>query len=181
MSDSTQGSSAGKGRPTPKRSEAAKRRGGPVSRPPSNRREAARQLRAKQAEGRQRIKAGTAAGDEALMLPRDAGPVRRTVREVVDSRRNLGFLLLPVAALLVIAQVTADPVVLSIAVGAWLATLLGVAIDLVVVSLAIRSRLRRDFPQETRLRGHIGYGLLRSTVFRRFRMPRPVVQRGHRA
>jgi hypothetical protein len=174
-------STQGKGRPTPKRSESTKRRGGPVTPPPTDRKAAAKQLRAKQADNRQKIKTGTAAGDERLMLPRDAGPIRRTVRNTVDGRRSLGFLLLPVAALLVVAQVTADPVVLAIAVGVWLATLFGVAVDLILVGLSIRSTLRAAFPQETKLRGHIAYGLLRSTVIRRFRMPRPVVQRGQKA
>lgn len=177
MSESTQG----KGRPTPKRSEATKRRGGPVAPPPTNRRAAAKQLRAKQGENRQRIRQGTAVGDEKAMLPRDAGPVRRLVRNTIDARRNLGFLLLPVAGLLVVAQVLRDPVLLAITLGVWLATLLGVAVDLLLTSIRLRSLLMSTFPEEKKLRGHIAYGLLRSTVIRRFRMPRPQVTRGQRS
>lgn len=173
-------SSQSKGRPTPKRSEASKRRGGPVAPPPTNRREAARQLKAKKAEDRLRARKGTAAGDDAHLLPRDAGPVRRLVRNTVDARRGLGFLLLPVAAVLVVAQITADPVLLAIAVGLWLATLLGVALDLILTSIQIRSAIRQTYPETTKLGGHIAYGLLRSTVIRRFRMPRPQVARGRK-
>ena len=37
------------------------------------------------------------AGDEAYLLPRDQGPVRRYVRDVVDSRRNVLGLFMPSA------------------------------------------------------------------------------------
>lgn len=175
-------SSQSKGRPTPKRSEATKRRGGPVAPPPTNRREAAKQLKAKQAEDRLRARKGSAAGNDAHLLPRDAGPVRRLVRNTVDARRGLGFLLLPVAAILVVAQITAGPgtLALAIAVGIWLATLLGVALDLILTAVQIRSAIRQTFPETTKMGGHIAYGLLRSTVIRRFRMPRPQVARGRK-
>ena len=177
MSESSQ-TGSGKGRPTPKRSDAAKRRGGPVPPPPATRREAAKQLRAKQADGRQQIRAGTAAGDEKAMLPRDRGPVRRLVRNTVDSRHTAAFLLLPVAAFLVVAQLTADPAIVAIAVGIWLATLLGVAADLAITGFRLRSAIRTNFPAEGKLRGHVFYGLLRTTVFRRMRSPKPQVSPG---
>ena len=37
------------------------------------------------------------AGEEAYLLPRDQGPVRRYVRDIVDSRRNVLGLFMPVA------------------------------------------------------------------------------------
>ena len=176
MSEQTQG----KGRPTPKRNEAQKRRGGPVAPPPTNRREAAKQLRAKQAENRQRIKKGTASGDERAMLPRDSGPVRRLVRDVVDARRSLGWLLLPVAGIVVVAGLTGNVQLQALTFGIWLATLLGVAIDMLLTGFQLRTALRSTFPQEARVRGHIAYGLLRTTVVRKFRTPKPQVSRGRR-
>ncbi|MCU1587381.1 MAG: conserved rane protein of unknown function, partial [Frankiales bacterium] len=95
MTEQTQG----KGRPTPKRRDVQKRRGGPVAPPPTNRREAAKALRAKQAADRQRGRAGSAGRSEGVLLARDQGPVRGLVRDLVDSRRNLGGLLMPAAAL----------------------------------------------------------------------------------
>ena len=172
MTESSTSGSAGKGRPTPKRSEAQKRRGGPVAPPPANRKEAARQLREKQAENRTRIKEGTKAGDERAMLPRDQGPVRRMTRDVIDAHRSPAFLLLPVAALLVVAQIVNAPALTALAVFFWLVTLLSVALDLSYTGLRLRRQLRAAFPNE-KLRGHIGYGLLRTTVFRRLRTPRP--------
>ncbi len=163
--------SSGKGRPTPKRSDAQRRRGGPVSPPPATRREAAKRLREQQASGRKRLRDGTIAGDERAMLPRDAGPVRRAVRETVDSRRSLGIILLPAALILVAAQFTKQPTLLSIALVLWTATILAVVIDMVLTAQRIRGRIRREFPTVGPLRSHLAYGLLRSTVFRRFRMP----------
>ena len=167
----------GKGRPTPKRSEAQKRRGGPVPPPPATRKEAAQRLRASQAEQRKQVREGTLVGDETRMLPRDAGPVRALVRNVVDRRRNLAVLLLPAALLLVLAQLVAEPAVLSIAVSLWTATLLAVFLDLVVTVVLLRRELRAAFPEE-KLGGHVAYGLIRCTVFRRFRMPPPRVRPG---
>lgn len=166
--------SLGKGRPTPKRSEAVRRRTGPVAPPPANRREAARRIRAERAEQR---RAGTATRDPGRMLKRDLGPVRAHVRDIVDGRRNLPVLMLPVALVLVLAQLTGNVAVLAVAVRLWSVTLFAVAIDLVVLAVVVRRRVRTAFPEE-RTGGHIGYALLRSTVLRRIRMPPPRVHPG---
>lgn len=165
----------GKGRPTPKRSEARKRRGGPVLPPPTSRREAAKRMRAQAAQERRDVRAGLRSGDPARMLPRDAGPVRALVRDVIDGRRNLAVLMLPVALVLVVAQFSGNVAVLEVAVRFWTLTLLLVVGDLVAVAIVLRRRLRTAFPDLGRTRGHVGYGLMRSTVFRRFRTPPPQV------
>lgn len=178
-SDQPDDSSRGKGRPTPKRKDAQARRGGPVAPPPTNRREAARQLRDKQAEGRKQVRKGNLTGDETLLLKRDRGPERRLVRDVVDSRRSLGFLLLPTAALVVAAGFSGDQGIANAVLGVWLATILGVALDMLLAGVLLSGALKKAFPDAKR-RGHIAYGLLRTTVIRRFRMPRPQVVRGQR-
>ena len=173
--------SEGKGRPTPKRSEAQKRRSGPVAPPPTNRREAAKQLRMKQAAERQQLRQAGRTDDDRLLLPRDRGPVRGLVRDVVDARRSLGGLLLPTALLVFATTFQPSTQVKSVAAGIWLATMLGVVLDMVLAAVQIRSALKAQFPDEKRLGGHIGYGLLRTTVIRRFRNPKPRVQRGRKA
>ena len=176
--------SLGKGRPTPKRSEATRRRTGPVPPPPADRKEAARRLRAERAEERRAVRAGTATGGArgagtgaSRLLARDQGPVRAMVRDLVDARRNLPVLLMPVALLLVVAQLLGQPVVLGFASGLWYATFFAALLDLVLVGIAVRRRLRADFPAEPPLR-HVGYGLLRTTVLRRLRTPPPRVHPG---
>ena len=166
----------GKGRPTPKRSEAQKRRGGPVAPPPTSRREAAKQLRAKQAENRQRIRKGSMAGDESALLKRDQGPVRRMVRELIDSRRSLGWILLPLAILVIVSGLVRNPQLQATTFMIWMASLLAVAVDMLFAGFAIRSALNQAFPDEPKWRGHIRYGLMRTTVMRRFRVPRPTVR-----
>ena len=105
---------APKGRPTPKRNESTKRRG-PVAPAPATAAEArkrrkelrntmtkeerkADKLRRRAAMGQRRER--MMAGDEAYLLPRDQGPVRRYVRDLVDSRRNVLGLFMPSALLL---------------------------------------------------------------------------------
>ena len=169
------GTPTGKGRPTPKRSDAQPRRGGPVAPPPATRKEAAKRAREQAALTRVQAKQGTARGgargEDRTMVARDRGPVRALIRDVVDSRRNVGVLLLPLALLLVVAQLSRNPLVLSVALTLWLAGLLAMAADIAVATVTIRSRVKAAFPEEGKLIGHVGYGLLRSTVFRRFRMP----------
>ena len=171
MTEQTQG----KGRPTPKRSEATKKRTAPVTPPPTSRREAAKQLRAKNAENRKRVRAGNLRGDETTLLKRDQGPVRRFVRDYIDARRSLGWVLLPVALVVVVSGLLQQPAIQALTFAVWLASLAAVALDMLVVGFQMRRALRQLFPDEARLRGHIAYGLMRTTVMRRFRVPRPNV------
>ena len=169
---------AGKGRPTPKRADAQRRRSGPVPPPPSSRKEAAKRARQQAVESRTKMREATASGDERYFGRRDAGPVRSLVRDVVDGRANVGVLLLPLAVLLVLAQISGNARVLDVALVVWVAGVLAMLLDVVLVARSIRRRVRAAFPDERSLRGHVGYGLLRSTVFRRFRLPPPKVARG---
>ena len=160
-----------KGRPTPKRSEAQGRRGGPVLPPPQTRKEAAQRKREQAAAARQEVREGTARGDEKRMVARDRGPVRALVRDVVDARRNVGVLLLPLAVLLVLAQLIGNDRLTTFALLLWVAGVLATIADVIVTTVLIRKRLRAAHPDERKLVGHVSYGLLRSTVFRRFRLP----------
>lgn len=164
----------GKGRPTPKRNETTKRKG-PVAPPPTSRREAAKQLRAKQAADRTRMRDGIKRGDEAMLLKRDQGPVRKLVRDIVDGRRSLGWILMPVA-IVVLASSFMGTDVYARVFAIWLAACAAVAIDMAFIGYDISRQIHRDFPEEPRWRGHIRYGLMRTTMMRRFRMPRPTVR-----
>jgi hypothetical protein len=162
---------AGKGRPTPKRSEKERRRGGPVAPPPRTRKEAAQRKKQERKTAVGTARQGARAGDDRYLVKRDAGPVRRMVRDTVDGRRCAGVLVLPVAVLLVLSSVVGVQAVQAVVTTLWLATLLAVIIDVAVLTVIIRRRIRAEFPDTGRLGGHVAYGLLRSTVFRRWRMP----------
>jgi hypothetical protein len=172
---SEQTTGTGKGRPTPKRSEGQKRRGGPVAPPPTNRREAAKQLRAKQAEGRKRIREGSLKGDERALLKRDQGPVRKLVRDLVDGRRTMGWILLPLAIIVVMAGFL-GPEASSLAVAIWMAAMFAVAVDMVFIGFMLSKAIKTAFPDEPDWRGHIRYGLMRTIQMRRLRVPRPAVR-----
>src|SRR3954453_11258622 len=78
---------AGKGRPTPKRRDAERRRQPIVA--PKNRKEASRLQRERPREARKDNREGVARGDQRRLAPRDAGPARAFVRDYVDSRRTV--------------------------------------------------------------------------------------------
>ena len=164
---------AGKGRPTPKRSQSQRsRRGGPVTPPPQTRKEAAQRAKLEAKQARARVR------DGSQLLPRDAGPVRAMVRDVVDRRRSIGPLMLPLAALLVLAQLANNRRLLDVALLIWMVGIVALVVDLVLTARVLRRRLKAEHPEVTRRRSDISYGLLRSTVFRRWRMPQPRVSPG---
>jgi hypothetical protein len=168
---------AGKGRPTPKRSE-KQRRTGPVAPPPQTRKEAARRQKEQAAAARQAIKEGAARGDERYLAKRDAGEVRALVRDTVDARRNVGVVLLPLALVLIVTNLTGNRQLQSLGLLLWLVAILAMVADIAMTTVAIRKRVREQHPEESRLAGHVSYGLLRSTVLRRFRLPPPRVSPG---
>jgi hypothetical protein len=164
----------GKGRPTPKRSQKAR---GPVAPPPTNRREAAKQLRAKQAEQRVAVRKGSKAGDEKFFLARDRGPVRSYVRDVVDSQRSLGPFLLPYMVVVMVLGFVNVPQLYAAAFLSMIGVIAIVAVDFLRLGRIIARGLNERFPDEKR-RPHIFYGLQRTSLIRRWRTPPPKVGLG---
>ncbi len=157
----------GKGRPTPKRNQKAR---GPVSAPPTNRREAAKALRAKQAEQRSAIRSGSKAGDEKYFLARDRGPERSYVRDIVDSQRTLGPILLPYMVFVIGIGFTNDPALYAISFLSMLAMMLVVGINFVILGRGISQKLKARFP-DVKARKHVFYGIQRTMLIRRWRTP----------
>ena len=166
-----------KGRPTPKRSD-KQRRTGPVAPPPLTRKEAAQRQKEATKAARTRIKEGALAGDERYLAKRDAGPVRALVRDVVDARRNVGTVLLPLALVLILTNLSGIRALQNLGLLLWLLAILALIADVALTTVALRRRIKAEHPEETSLFGHIAYGLLRSTVMRRFRLPPPRVSPG---
>jgi hypothetical protein len=184
-----------KGRPTPKRGEArgtAKK--GPIAPAPmtaaeararrktlagpklskEERREERLASRAKMTDRRERMMAG----EEGYLLPRDQGPVRRYVRDVVDSRRNFLGLFMPSTLTLLFMtfgvpqlQLYLSPAMLGLAV------LMGG--DGVILGRKVSRMVDEKFPSNTESRWKIGlYAASRASQMRRMRSPRPQVERG---
>jgi hypothetical protein len=171
--------STGKGRPTPKRREAEALRKRPLV--PNDRRAAAKAGRQQLREARARQHQALITNDEKNYPARDRGPIRRYVRNVVDSRWNLGELFLPFSIVMVFAilltgsSVTAALITITVLYGAVLATI----VDAFILSRRLRRGINEKFGEDA-ARGNIMYGVVRAFQMRRSRLPRPQVKRGER-
>ncbi len=145
------------------------------------RKEAYARQRGKAKEGRADTKAGMKSGDERYVLPRDRGPVRALVRDIVDSRRNAGSYAFAVAMLIVVLSYTPNlpPVVKLAASYLTLGLILVVTTDGLVLSRVIKRGIHQRFPEETGPTfRHSMYGNTRAITFRRLRQPKPRVKLG---
>ncbi len=165
---------SGKGRPTPKRTEAQGRRTGPPPPPPTTRKEAYKRMRAQQATRRVEARQGAARGDDSYLPARDRGPVRKLVRDVVDTRRNVGSFFLVIAGVALIGTVVPNLAVRSYASFLLFAFFLLLIVDSVVLSRRINRAVTERFPDAPK-RGLSWYGISRSTMIRRWRYPKPDV------
>lgn len=182
----------GKGRPTPKRKEAERRKRGPIAPPPTNRSEArarrkalkksmSKEDRKAQAERlrQQRMQQREAmmAGDEEAQMPRDRGPVRRLARNVVDSRRNFAGLFLPFAIVLIVLMFI--PAMAGVANLLMLAFVVLMILDSIVLGRIVSNRIREAHPDSTDTGFRMGwYAFTRAMQLRRMRAPRPQVGPG---
>jgi hypothetical protein len=118
-------------------------------------------------------------GDDAYLLPRDKGPVRRFVRDVVDSRRNVLGLFMPAALGLVFVMMSAPPQVQGLLSPAMLALVLIMAIDGLMVGRRANKLVDAKFPDNVESGWKLGlYAASRASQLRRMRAPRPQVKRG---
>jgi Protein of unknown function (DUF3043) len=169
---------AGKGRPTPKRSEAQGRRPGPPPPPPTTRKEAYRRMREQQAAKRAESRQGMARGDDSYLPARDRGPVRKLVRDVVDSRRNVGSFFLVIALVALIGVLVPSVAFKNYSSFLLFGFFLLLIVDSVVLSRKIRRKVGERFPDAKQGRGLTWYGVSRSTMIRRWRFPKPEVPLG---
>ena len=169
----------GKGRPTPKRAEAQGRRPGPPPPPPTTRKEAYKRMRENQAARRADSRAGMARGDDSYLPARDRGPVRKLVRDVVDSRRNIGSFFLLIAGVALIGTVVPSLVVRAYASYLLFGFFLLLIVDSVILSSKIKGKVAERFPDgNAKTKGIVWYGISRSTMIRRWRFPKPEVPLG---
>ncbi len=166
----------GKGRPTPTRKEAealAKAK----ARAPRNRKEMAARARQVKSENSRTIREAMKTGDEKYLLPRDKGPVRRFVRDYVDSRFSIVELLIPLLVVTMILGYSGNPSLVSASYLVMMATFLFVIVDMVVLRFRLRKELTRRFPNES-LKGATYYAIIRSLQMKFMRMPKAKVKIG---
>ena len=183
---------APKGRPTPKRNESTKRRG-PVAPAPATASEArkrrkelrntmtkeerqAEKLQRRAAMGQRRER--MMAGEEAYLLPRDQGPIRRYARDIVDSRRNVLGLFMPSALVLLFVMLVLPRIQVLIS-PAMLLLMLVMAIDALFLARKVNRAVDAEFPDNAETHFKLGmYAASRASQMRRMRAPRPTVSPG---
>ena len=176
----TKGYTPGKGRPTPKRTANGRPRA--VAATPTDKKEAKAAMRAKMREERSRAYEGMRRGEEKYLSARDKGPVRRLVRDLVDSRRNVGsYFLIGALAVLLFSQPQWPAPVRFGANILWLLLIVAILADVFLISRMIRKNVRERFPNAPdKMGGLTFYGVMRSVQFRRMRTPGPQVSIGQK-
>jgi hypothetical protein len=179
------GRTQGKGRPTPKRRDAQGRKRGPAPAPPKTQREAAKLARANRPDKDQRRRDAAerrermAAGDERYLLPRDRGPVRAYVRDLVDSRPHLMGLFMPLAVVVLLSILVPIPEIQQYLSLFSLLALSAMIIEGIFLGVTLTRKARDKFPNEKVSALPIGwYAFSRASQPRRMRMPKPRVARG---
>jgi hypothetical protein len=165
-----------KGRPTPTRKEAEalnKAR----NKVPRTRKEqaAARKLARSDSSGKMREAMKT--GEERYLPARDKGPVRRFIRDFVDSKFSFIELLIPVMLVVLVLGWSGSRALASIANTTLLAVLLVIVVEVVRMRFRLRKELTRRFP-DADLKGTTYYAVARSLQMRFMRLPKAQVKIG---
>jgi hypothetical protein len=164
----------GKGRPTPKRSDARKSRRVTT---PTNRKEAAALRRQKQREQRTVQRQALQTGDERNLPARDAGPAKRLARDCVDSRFTIGQVFFGMIAAVLALSFVRNSAVVAIANLLMLLAFVGVIVNSAMVGKAARRLVEERYGDKDST-GVMGYALMRAMQPRRMRRPPPKVKRG---
>jgi hypothetical protein len=178
LSKASRDPQAPKGRPTPKRAVAqSQRRNGAAA--PSNRKEAMKRQREARRADLARQREALASGDERFLPVRDKGPVRRFVRDFVDSRFCVAEFFLPLAVVILVLSMVRVSNIQNIALLLWLGVIVMIVVDSIGLVIRLKKQLNERFPNEPK-RGAVAYGLMRTLQMRRLRLPKPQVKRGER-
>lgn len=167
----------GKGRATPTRAEreAANRR--PLV---ADTKEAKARAKADLAAQREKVRQGMAAGDDRYLPVRDKGPQRKFVRDLVDSRWNIGELVMPLMLVVIVMTFVPVPAVQQYSfLGLWIFIIIVIG-DMVILSHTTKKAAADKFGIDRREKGLGWYAAMRSMQMRFMRLPKPQVKRGQK-
>ncbi|WP_010695339.1 DUF3043 domain-containing protein [Saccharopolyspora spinosa] len=166
-----------KGKPTPKRRDAEGKRRGPVPPPPKNQREAIKRSRGNKDERRQAARERRERmmqGDDRYLMPRDKGPVRAYVRDLVDTRRHLMGLFMPLVLIVFATTLAQNLVVQQYATLACMALLVMMVVEGTLLGRYVNKRVRAKYPDHKDRPLSLGwYAFTRAMQIRKLRVPRP--------
>jgi hypothetical protein len=183
----TSAAQAGKGRPTPKRSEAERSRyrsiqGGTTSgRGAASSSAAPRKLtpeeKARDKANRAKRYDAMKRGDESALGARDRGNVRRYARNYVDSHRRISNYMMIIIVLLIVALPTLGKASGSSVSYIEFAVIAVVILDAYFLGQTIRKQAEKRYPNES-TRGLAWYAGMRALQIRQMRFPKPQVKPG---
>jgi hypothetical protein len=116
-------------------------------------------------------------GDERYYLPRDQGPVRRFIRDFVDSRFSFIELMVPLLVVTMILGYSGNTQLRSIGNSVLLGTILLVIADMIFLRFRLRRQLASRFPEESP-KGTTYYAVTRALQMKFMRMPKAKVKIG---
>ena len=166
----------GKGRPTPSRkeAEAAARARAKV---PRTRKEQAAAQRSSRSESSQQMRTAMKTGDERYLPARDKGPVRRFIRDFVDSRFSFVELMIPLLIVTMVLGYSGNARLAGIGNSVLFGTLLLIVVDILVMRFRLRRQLAQRFPEDS-LKGTTYYAVMRSLQMKFMRLPKAQVKIG---
>jgi len=167
---------AGKGRPTPKRSDAERRRRQPYN-APKDRKEAARVSRDRQRVDRGRRMEAVRRGEEWALPPRDRGPAKGLARDYVDSKRRVSEYYMYGLLVLLVLLFVPSLIVKSVVPLLVLAAVGVMAIEGFFIARRVKVLAAERMPGES-TRGLGLYAAMRALQIRKLRMPKPRVKPG---
>ena len=178
---------AGKGRPTPKRSEAERTRyksitgsttsgRGPTS-GSAPRGKMTPDDKARARSERDRRMAAMKRGEDWALGPRDRGPIKKLARDYVDSHRRPSEYYMYVLVVLLVALLSRSAVLNTYVSPLVLVLIVVVAVDGYLIRRALHRLAAERYPGES-TRGVTTYAVMRALQIRRFRMPAPRLKPG---
>lgn len=167
--------SKGHATPSRKEAEAARKQSLRVPKDPKAARAAAKE---RDRQARLDSRAGLMAGDERYLPARDRGPVRRYVRDFVDSKYSLAEYFIFIAVGILVLGFVPNATLNSIVSIAWFAVLVLVVIDSGFMIFRLQRALRTYWPDAKDRKGVTLYAMLRLLQLRRLRLPKPQIARG---
>ncbi len=165
---------AGKGRPTPKRSEAEKRRRYAA---PGARKEAVRQSRTRDRAARTRKTEAMRRGEEWALPVKDKGPVRALARDFVDGKRRFSEFYMYGLVILLFLLFFRSAVVQTVLPAILIVMVLVMALEGYLIGRKVSRLAAERYPGES-TRGLRLYAAMRALQIRQLRFPKPRVKPG---
>jgi hypothetical protein len=170
------GNTPRKGQPTPKRrdSEANRRRAVTA---PKNRKEAARQMRERNARERKVAASEAAKGNDRYLPARDRGPAKSLARDLIDSRRTFSQYFMFLSIAIVLVAMVPVPQIQMLIYYFWVLMMAVVVVEGYLNGRRAKRLVNERLPDES-TRGIAMYAAMRALMVRKLRMPKPRIKVG---